>query len=64
MDVNERDTGSQEERAVNVRRIHQLADVLLQFLGVLELPLDVLLLEESVEAGNYMPVNLSGSVSC
>ena len=48
---------------MNVRSIHELADVLFQLFGVLELSLDVLFLEETVEAGDYMTVYLKTSAS-
>lgn len=46
-----------------MRSIHELADVLFQLFGVLELSLDVLFLEETVEAGDYMTVYLKTSAS-
>ena len=48
---------------MNMRSIYELADVFFQFLGELELSLDVLFLEKPVETRDYMTVYLRMSAS-
>lgn len=58
LDVDERDAGTQEERSVHVRRVDKLADPVFEFLSVFDLFLEVLFLEEAVEAGDYVAAYL------
>jgi len=54
---------AQKERTLGVGGVDEFGDLGLQFFGVLHLFLEFLRLEECVECGDYMAIDLSWSVS-